>query len=809
MVGRLPFWPRLGWSGAACYPEAENRHGWATQYRLGIVEYWCESVDFWLAVETALPRPAVPERALSGIDQWVAAAVAAAAGEAVGQRAAAVARRAGDWATDPPRRRLLEAVFGNSPFLTMQLLRDLDFSCRLLGEGPDAAYETVLASVESLDTTAGLDALKAALRRAKGRIALTVALADITGLWPLEAVTRRLSRFADAALRAAASGVLREAARSGAIELADPDWPEVGSGLIILGLGKLGANELNYSSDIDLIVLFDADKVRTTARRNLQQAFVRLARNLVQVMEQRTQDGYVFRTDLRLRPDPGATPLAMSVEAAEIYYESFGQNWERAAMIKARPVAGDLAAGSAFLAALHPFVWRRHLDFAAIEDIHSIKRQIHAVKGGGTVAVAGHNIKLGRGGIREVEFFVQTQQLIWGGRDPRMRTPATLDTLNALAATGRVDGAVADRMAVAYRYLRRVEHRLQMIDDQQTQTLPADDAGLAALAAFLGYDGPAGFAAELRGHLLAVERHYAELFEESAPLGATGSLVFTGADHHPDTLSTLAEMGFPEPATVSSLVRGWHHGRYRAMRSTRARELLTELTPALLGALGRTARPDQALLHFDTFLQSLPAGVQLFSLFHANPSMLDLVAEIMGGAPRLAGWLSRNPLLLDGVLSADFFDSVRDVAAMTASLDDQLALARDIQDVLELSRRWANDAKFRVGVQMLRDLVTTDRAELAFSDIADAVIRTLLRRVQGEFVDKHGACPGDGLAVVALGKLGGRELTATSDLDLIMIYDAPPGRRQRRVGWRAAIARRALLSASGPAPDHGPDLADR
>ena len=724
-------------------------------------------MSFWTGDDPALPRPADAERAKAGLDEWQAAAVAA--GDA------ALARCAEDWAADPARGALLEAVFGNSPFLSTCLVRDVGFACALLRDGPGAAYDATLAEVEAIDNTAGLGPLKAGLRQAKRRVALTVALADITGAWPLEAVTRRLSRFTDAALRAAAAGVLREAARTGAIELADTARPEHDSGLIILGLGKLGANELNYSSDIDLIVLFDADKVRTGARRDLQQTFVRLARNLVQTMEQRTQDGYVFRTDLRLRPDPGATPLAMSVEAAEIYYESFGQNWERAAMIKARPVAGDLAAGAAFLAGLHPFVWRRHLDFAAIEDIHSIKQQIHAAKGGGTVAVAGHNIKLGRGGIREVEFFVQTQQLIWGGRDPRMRTAGTVDTLRSLAASGRVAGPVADRMIAAYRYLRRVEHRLQMIDDQQTQTLPRDAVGLAGLAAFLGYDTAPAFEAELRGHLLAVERHYAELFEETAPLGSGGSLVFTGADHHPDTLETLAAMGFPEPETASELASGWHRGRYRAMRSTRARELLTELMPALLGALAKTARPDQALVNFDKFLRGLPAGVQLFSMFHANPSMLDLVAEIMGGAPRLAAWLSRNPLLLDGVLGADFFDSVRNLDAMVASLADRLALARDMQDVLELSRRWADDAKFRVGVQMLRHLVTTDRAELAFSDIADAVIRTLLRRVQGGFADKHGHCPGDGLAVVALGKLGGRELTATSDLDLIFIYDAAAG----------------------------------
>ncbi|MBX6748045.1 MAG: glutamine-synthetase adenylyltransferase, partial [Acetobacteraceae bacterium] len=334
---------------------------------------------------------------------------------------------------------------------------------------------------------------------------------------------------------------------------------------------------------------------------------------------------YVFRTDLRLRPDPAATPLAVSMGAAIAYYESMGQNWERAAMIKARPVAGDRALGEQFLREIRPFVWRRHLDFAAVADIHSIKRQIHAHKGargaGATVALAGHDVKLGRGGIREIEFTAQVLQLIWGGRDPALRDPTTLGALAKLAAAGRIDRRAAADLADAYVFLRNLEHRLQMLADRQTHRLPEDAEGLARIASFMGYANTDAFAEAFMAHLGRVERHYAKLFETAPVLSGNGgenggNLVFTGVEDDPDTLATLRRMGFDEPASVAAMVRGWHHGRPRAMRSQRARELLTELMPALLAAFAKQIHPNQALARFDGMLNRLPAGVQVLSLLH-------------------------------------------------------------------------------------------------------------------------------------------------------------------------------------------------
>ncbi len=674
---------------------------------------------------------------------------------------------------DTAMRALLAGVFGNSNFLGQCLVRDIAFVPAIFNDGFDRAFETVIEELVALKPDASFAMTGVALRRAKRRVALLTALADLSEAWSLLTVTERFSQFCDAALSAAIRHLLTSAHAEGRLDLPNPNAPETDCGYFVLGMGKLGAFELNYSSDIDLIALFDTEVVPTTRPDEMQQDLVHLTRDLVKLMDERTSEGYVFRTDLRLRPDPGATPVALSTLAAETYYESLGQNWERAAMIKARPVAGDIAAGERFLDNLQPFIWRRYLDFAAIEDIQSIKRQIHAHKGGSTVAIAGHNIKLGRGGIREIEFFTQTQQLIWGGRDPELRSPFTLSAIQALVAAERVMPDVAEDMIGAYGYLRRLEHRLQMVDDQQTHSLPDTDEGLDAIAAFMGYRDRKSFEVELMRTLRTVENHYAELFEESEPLGGGGTLVFTGADDHPDTLTTLRDMGFSNPAAISTAIRSWHHGRYRATRSTRAREILTELMPAILAALAQTANPDVAFRRFDELIAGLPAGVQLFSLFQAKPSLLDLVAEITGSAPRMAEWLGRNPLLLDGVLALDFFDSLPDAVEMRFDLAERIARATDMQDVHDISRRWVNDAKFQVGVQILRNKIDIDRANRAFSDIADTAIRGLLPPILGEFERQHGRCAGTGFAVLALGKLGGRELSATSDLDLVFLYDNP------------------------------------
>ena len=715
-----------------------------------------------------LPKPADPRKLALGLEAW-REAIALAESDPAGDRARS-------WSAACPGQRLLASIFGNSPFLSGIAVKEWSLLTRLVEEGADPLFFEIVAGIEKTqDLGEDRTALMRRLRIAKRRVALVAAVAELVGAWSLEQQTRALSRFADAALGAALRHLLREAARKGFMTLPDPGGAERDSGLIVLGIGKLGGYELNYSSDIDLILLYDAGRVRVTARDGVQAFFVRLTRDLVRVLEERTGDGYVFRTDLRLRPDPASTPLAMSVAAALAYYESVGQNWERAALIKARPVAGDRVAGQRFLRELRPFIWRKNLDFAAIQDIHSIKRQINAHRGGGRIAIEGHDIKTGRGGIREIEFFAQTQQLIWGGRIRELQVAPTCEALRRLVAAGRIDAAAGTDLIDDYRFLRRLEHRLQMVDDAQTHSLPTDRAGIAHIAVFLGYPHIDDFIADLRGHLTSVERHYAELFEQAPTLAGPGNLVFTGADDDPETLHTLSRLGFSEPASVSALVRSWHHGRMRATRSQRAREILTELVPELLRIFGATPHPNAALRRFDRFLSRLSAGVQLFSLFHANPGLLTLVAEVMAGAPRLAEHLAQRPALLDPVLTEGFFDPPPDQRALAADLDQVVASARNFEEMLDALRRWTGERRFQLGVQLLRRSLDGARAGAVLADIAETALAALLPAVEAELVRRHGRVPGGAFAVIGMGRLGSCEMTLASDLDLILIYDAPTG----------------------------------
>ncbi len=714
-----------------------------------------------------LPRPADARLLTLGLAAWEAALA-----DAQDTSCAALAR---EWSATSAGRGLLAAIFGNSPFLSGLAIAEWGFLTRIVEEGADPPFKEIVTPTEThADRGENRATLMRRLRIAKRRVALIAAVAEFAGSWSLEQQMAALSRFAEAAIGAAVRDVLRAAAANGSVAPIDPADPESGSGLIVLAMGKLGGGELNYSSDVDLILLYDPASLPGLAQDGAQSLFGRIARDFVRILDERTGDGYVFRTDLRLRPDPRSTPLAMSVAAALTYYETVGQNWERAALIKARPVAGDHRAARRFLADLQPFIWRKHLDFAAIEDIHSIKRQIQAHKGGSRIAVEGHDIKTGRGGIREIEFFAQTQQLIWGGRLRQLRVAPTCTALSGLAASGRIDRRTADTLIADYRFLRRVEHRLQMVDDAQTHRLPADPGGIARLASFLGEPDSDRFVTDLRAHLTSVEKHYAELFEEAPSLAGPGNLVFTGAEDDPDTLATLARLGFADPARVAAMVRDWHHGRMRATRSQRAREILTEFVPELLRVFGATAHPDTAVLRFDQFLSRLPAGVQLFSLFHANPGLFSLVSDIMAEAPLLAESLAQRPALLDAVLTAEFSAPLPERAGLAEDLAGVLAGARDFEDTLDLIRRWTNERRFQVGVQLLRRGIAGERAGAAFADIAETALAALLPAVSADFARVHGAVPGGAFAIVAMGRLGSREMTLASDLDLILIYDAPP-----------------------------------
>lgn len=675
---------------------------------------------------------------------------------------------------DSPAARLVAAACTDAPFLRDLARLDLARLDRILFESPERIVEEAIAAAALRQP--GEAETMAVLRRLKQEVALAIALADLGGVWNVGQVTDALSRFADAAVQSAVRFLMTEAAAQGKVARDHPERPAEEHGYVVLAMGKHGAFELNYSSDIDLIVMYDAERAGLADPDEAGTFFVRLTRRLVHILQDRTADGYVFRTDLRLRPDPGATPLAISLPAALQYYESMGQNWERAALIKARPCAGDIAAGTAFLAEIRPFIWRKSFDYASIADVHSIKRQINAVKGHGVIAVAGHNVKLGRGGIREIEFFVQTQQLIAGGREPRLRGRSTREMLAMLAELGWIEAAARDELDAAYVFLRAVEHRIQMERDAQSHTLPEDDAGLARIAWMMGFGDPSHFAERLREHLEAVQRHYVRLFESAPDLGGEGGdLVFTGSDDDPATIEHLAAMGFRQPSEVARAIRAWHFGRYRAVRSGRARERLTELIPALLAAFARTDNADAAFHAFDRFLSQLPAGVQLFSLLCSHPALLDLIALIMGAAPRLAAVMTRRPRVLDALLDPAFFDTVPDEVDLGVRFARSLDEARSYEERLDRARIFGQEQAFLIGVRVLTGTIAPEAAGEAYAGLADVVVRGLLAAASEELARQHGHIPGGQIALLAMGKLGGREMTAASDLDLILLYDHDEG----------------------------------
>ncbi|GAA0783991.1 bifunctional [glutamine synthetase] adenylyltransferase/[glutamine synthetase]-adenylyl-L-tyrosine phosphorylase [Roseibium denhamense] len=699
----------------------------------------------------------------------------------------------------------LLGIIGNSPYLRDLMLTDPARLVAILSDAPESRLSRILAEAEAARAEDEADIMKV-LRLLKQDLALTLGLADIAGAIGLNRVTHALAGFADASLTAAIRFCLDDLTRRNRFQPKDPERPEIGSGLIVLAMGKHGANELNYSSDIDLIVLYDPAIAPMAGSAEAPVEFVRLTRRLVKIMQDRTADGYVFRTDLRLRPDPGATPLAMSVPAALVYYESLGQNWERAALIKARACAGDIEAGNAFLHEIGPFIWRKYLDFAAIADVQSIKRQIHMHKGHSVIAVAGHNVKLGRGGIREVEFFVQTQQLIAGGRNPALRGRRTLDMLDGLLDADWIRPRARDELSEAYRFLRTVEHRIQMLNDEQTQLLPKDEDGLMRVAALMGYDTLKAFEAVYMTHLKNVQSHYADLFEDEPGLSSDlGNLVFTGDDHDPDTLETLARLGFKQPGDAAAIVKSWHFGRYPSTRSTKAREILTEMHPALIGALAATDNADAALRAFDAFLAKLPAGVQLFSLLRSNPHLLTLLATAMGAAPRMADTVSKRVHVLDAVLDPAFFGAMPSVREFRVGLDRTLSQARFYEEALDRARIFTQEQQFLIGLRLISDTLSSGRVGYALARLAEVVVERILSQVIAHVGETHGVVPGGNVAVLAMGKLGGREMTAASDLDLILLYEAPEdvkqsdGRRPMPVSqYYTRLTQRLVTALSAP-----------
>jgi glutamate-ammonia-ligase adenylyltransferase len=698
-------------------------------------------------------------------------------------------QRLADWLTDlapeqvaaiddliarfPLVKAILSGIAEASPYLFDLIRADGARAIRLLKSEPDGyLVQLIVNACRDVSAASSEADVMQLLRRMKSEAALLIALCDIGGVWPVMQVTAALTDLAVASVQSSLRFVLRQEAARGRLSPPNADFPEQDSGLVVLAMGKMGAGELNYSSDIDLIVFFDPAAPTLATDIEPQPAFVRVTQALSRLLQQRTGDGYVFRVDLRLRPDPASTQVAISTEAALHYYEREGRTWERAAMIKARPCAGDANAGEMLVAEIAPFVWRKHLDFAALADVHDMKRQMQTFRGQSEIAVEGHNVKVGRGGIREIEFFAQTQQLIAGGRHPELRVRPTLEALNVLASSNWITFEARDELTAAYLFLRRVEHRLQMIADEQTHTLPEDVEAVERFACFLGYDSRAAFAKDLLGHLNVVQGHYGKLFEGD-PTG-TAKLPeanYSAGPDDPRLLQHLVTLGFKKPVMVAQTVQQWMIGDYRAFRRESTRSAFVEFVPALIAGLANAEEPDNAVTAFDRFLQALQRGGRLVSLLSQNRDLVALLALILGAAPRLGDMLARQPQIVDGLIDPRFFGAMPDRRELSLRLAATLADADSYEEFLDRLRLFGQESLFLIGTRILSGTVSAQQASVAFADVAEGIVHTVHGLVTDRFAAQYGRIKRQQTAIVAMGRLGSREMTASSDLDLILLYD--------------------------------------
>ena len=627
-----------------------------------------------------------------------------------------------------------------SPFLRLLLEREPDIAAM----AESGALPAIAAA--RIDDPAMPVARR--LRLERRRLALIVALGDLSGLLDLTGVTGALSDFADYALDAAIAAAINERT---------PEAPV--RGFTAIALGKQGSRSLNYSSDIDPILLFDPLTLPRRPREEPEEAAVRIARRVVELLQARDGDGYVLRVDLRLRPSPEATPIALPVEAAISYYESLALPWERAAFIKARQAGGDAALGNAFLDAIRPFIWRRALDFGAIGEIRGISRRIRDHHAQGQAYGPGFDLKRGRGGIREIELFAQIHQLIHGGRDPSLRAPATRDALARLAAAGWIGAEESVVLIEAYTLLRTIEHRVQMVADRQVHHLPSGEA-LDGVARLHGLADGAALLDLLRPRVAAVATTY-----DSLDAGDSDSL----SAERETLIAQHDRAGCGHDDGVAELFERWRGGTYAALRSPAARGAREAVLPGLVEALGTAPDPHAAIVRLDVMLGRLSSAVNFFRLIEARPALAPLLGAILSHTPTLADALGRRPELFDGLVDASALDPVGSVDALV----EEMRLGAgdgDYQQQLDHVRRVVGEKRFALGTQIIAGVSDPLDVSAGYARIAEGAINVLAAAAIAEFEGAHGRVPNSELVILALGRMGGGALTHASDLDLIYLF---------------------------------------
>ena len=644
------------------------------------------------------------------------------------------------------RKSALDRAERHSPFLREALRAHPEIGERFASDGAEASIALALqAPGESADIR---------LRTQRLRLALAAALGDLAGELSLEQVTAALSDFADRAIDEAVKTAIAER-----VPGADPQ------GFAVIAMGKLGSRELNFSSDVDLILLFDPARLPRRERDDPGEAAVRIGRRMIELLQKRTAEGYVARVDLRLRPSPEVTPIVLPVDAAISHYESSALPWERAAFIRARACAGDIALGEKFLKAIEPFVWRRSLDFGVIDEVRQISARIRDHFAQGARIGPGYDLKRGRGGIREVEFFVQIQQMIHGGRDTSVRLPATLDAISSLVSAGRLEPKTAQELAEAYRALRTIEHRLQMVDDAQTHSLPVSEEALDNVANLHGAAGGTKLLQDLEPH---VERAGA-IFDSLSPEG------HAGLSNDADILKgELSGMGFADPDAAARHVFDWRSGKARSLRSPAAQQAFEAMLPGLMQAIAEGADPHHALNRLGDIVERLSTGVNFFRLLQARPGLGRLLAKILAHAPALADQLARRPELFEGLFDASSFEMPPPPEEFAALLTAEMR-GHPYDVALDRVRRRVNERRFALGVQLIDQRRDPLEVALGYARVAEGALIALAQAAVAEFEEAHGRFGEGELIILGLGRLGGCALTHASDLDIIYLHSAQPG----------------------------------
>jgi [glutamine synthetase] adenylyltransferase / [glutamine synthetase]-adenylyl-L-tyrosine phosphorylase len=644
----------------------------------------------------------------------------------------------------------IERARDNSPFLAGLIERNADLMPAIEAGDFDGALASALAR--------NSDKVATTLRLQRQGVALVTGIADLAGIWDLTRITRILSDFADHALDIAIAAAIEERMPGAANQ-----------GFAVIALGKHGGQELNYSSDIDPIFLFDPETLPHRERDDVAEAAVRYGRRVIELLSAIDADGYVFRVDMRLRPSPEASPIVLPIETAISYYESSALAWEQAAFIRSRVCAGDQDMGDYFLKAIQPFIWRKSLDFGQLKNITNMTGQIRAAYSKGQQLGPGFDVKRGHGGIRECEFFAQAHQLIHGGRDAALRVADTRSALAVLGQAGWIKQSEAETLAQAYETLRTVEHRLQMHDDRQTHEIPANTETADAVARLHGLKDGEALLALLRPVTAEVAAIYDRMVDEN---GTDGPRL---ADEGLPLEDQLSDMGYTDQAAVMQRLVRWRSGKIRAIRSTSAREAFEAVLPAIMAALAQAPDRDQAIARFDNMIETMSSAINVFRLLEARPALLQLVADILSYAPTLAEALGRNSEYLDALIDSSAMDLPGETAALIAAMQTR-ATGADYQLLLDHVRAFVGEKRFALGVQLIEG--RNDALDIAgsYAHLAEAALSVLTEATIAEFEKAHGKVPGGELVILALGRLGGEALTHASDLDVVLLFTGEFGR---------------------------------